>query len=126
MTVQDEVGQVLDKYRNNRMVLDAFWQWAKNPTSQTAGRALEENRRCIRDNLRLRYRLSDAEACEVTDILAKETKDWVNCRESEVIEVLRGQMGETLRERVRAGVPRRGKRRNSKGIYSGLSLTIQA
>lgn len=52
------VPQVLGKHLDNALILDAWIQWASNPTSSSAGYGLEENYSFIRSNLMERYLIS--------------------------------------------------------------------
>jgi len=51
----EQVHHILARYRDDQGVLDAFWQWASNPTPMSAGYALDENYACSGENLRQRY-----------------------------------------------------------------------
>ena len=69
MTMQQIVADTLAKYRHNEVMLDAFLQWATNPTTQAAGYGVEENYPYIRKNLEIRYGLSREKAQGYVDTL---------------------------------------------------------
>ena len=54
--------QIIKQYSDNQVMLDAFSQWASNPTSISAGSGIEQNYPYINKNLMRRYDLSSAEA----------------------------------------------------------------
>lgn len=62
MAIKEKIHEILGQYRNDEVMLDAFFQWATNPTSMSAGYGLEENYPYIKKNLALRYGLSPIEA----------------------------------------------------------------
>lgn len=62
MAIEEKIHDILRLYCNDEVMLDAFFQWATNPTSMSAGYGLEENYPYIKKNLALRYGLSPAEA----------------------------------------------------------------
>lgn len=62
MTMEEKIRSALAQYRNDEVMLDAFFQWATNPTSMSAGYGLEENYPYIKKNLALRHGLSPVEA----------------------------------------------------------------
>jgi hypothetical protein len=64
-----QVNAVLERYGADEVMLDALLQWALNPTSMSAGYALQENSPYILDNLRLRHGLSADEARRIVTTL---------------------------------------------------------
>ncbi len=85
MTIEEKIYSILDQYQNDEVMLDAFFQWATNPTSMSAGYGLEENYSYIKKNLALRYALSPTEvekrlkaleeACSVLIVEAEQLPD---------------------------------------------------
>ena len=73
--VRKTVENTLERYRDNHVMLDAFWQWASNPTPRSAGFALEENYERIKDNLKLRYG-AETQIEQVLDSLKSECNNW--------------------------------------------------
>ena len=61
MTVEEVVRDTLNRYRDDEIMVDAFVQWASNPTSMSAGYGIEENYPCIARNLMERYSLTSKE-----------------------------------------------------------------
>jgi hypothetical protein len=55
---KQQIAETLENYSNEDIMLDAFWQWASNPTSASAGYALQQNYDYIKSNLRHRYGLT--------------------------------------------------------------------
>lgn len=53
--VIDLVRRALERHRADEKMLDAYWQWASNPTRAAVGFALEENCGFIATNLLTRY-----------------------------------------------------------------------
>jgi hypothetical protein len=72
MTIDEVVRDTLAKYSDNEIMLDAFFQWATNPTSMTAGYGVEENYQYIRKNIEIRYGLSKDKAQKYIDVLETE------------------------------------------------------
>ncbi|WP_332445765.1 ATP-binding protein [Dehalococcoides mccartyi] len=60
--MEEKVRDTLARYQNDEVMLDAFFQWATNPTSMSAGYGLEENYPYIKKNLALRHGLTPGEA----------------------------------------------------------------
>lgn len=100
--VGDRVQRVLEQYSGNERMLDAYWQWATNPTPPSAGYALEENCGFIATNLLLRY---GEPAIELVTQMAAECRELrreasVYDLQQAVIAVLNGPVGSELREGV--------------------------
>jgi hypothetical protein len=100
--VRDLVQRVLERHQDNERMLDAYWQWASNPTPPSAGYALEENGGFIHTNLLTRY---GEPAITLTKDLSNEC--WKLRQEATVfdlqqamIAVLNGPVGEALRTGV--------------------------
>lgn len=62
MSIKSHVPLILANCSNNSPMIDAWIQWALNPTSPTAGYGLEENYSFIRSNLMERYLMSTDDA----------------------------------------------------------------
>jgi len=71
--MKGNVPEVLRKHFDNVLILDAWIQWASNPTSASAGYALEENYSMIRSNLMERYLISAEDAEQYVQTLRYET-----------------------------------------------------
>ncbi len=65
MSIKDLVQEMLAKYSSNEEMLDAWIQWASNPTSKSAGFGLDENYPLITSNMLQRFSINreDAEKC---------------------------------------------------------------
>jgi hypothetical protein len=72
MSIKCFVQEMLAKYSNNEVMLDAWIQWASNPTSKSAGFGLEENYSFIRSNLLQRYSISREDAEKYVNALKDE------------------------------------------------------
>ena len=59
------VEQLLNKYKNDIVMLDSILQWALNPTPKSSGYGLEENYEYIMNNLKVTYNLSIEETEEI-------------------------------------------------------------
>lgn len=73
MSIKGLVQEMLAKYSNNEAMLDAWIQWASNPTSKSAGFGLEENYSFIRSNLLQRYSISREDAEQYVNALKDES-----------------------------------------------------
>lgn len=111
--VRERVQKLLEQHGQNERMLDAYWQWATNPTPPSAGYALEENCGFIATNLLVRY--SEPLVSLVTQ-LADECRDLrkdasVYDLQQAVIDVLNGPVGQVLRDgvlrRINEPVPER-------------------
>lgn len=71
MTIEEKIHSILGQYRNDEVMLDAFFQWATNPTKQYRGYGIEENYPYIQKNLVNRYGMPSAQAKEYVDALKK-------------------------------------------------------
>lgn len=102
--VRDRVQKLLEQHGQNERMLDAYWQWATNPTPPAAGYALEENGGFIATNLLIRY---GEPAIAVVTQLSDECRELrreasVYDVQQAVLEVLNGPVGQSLRDGVLA------------------------
>ena len=107
-----EVETLLQTHLADEIMLDGFCQWSANPTSMSAGHALEENYLRISDNLIRRYTLTANYANEIVEQLKKECTQLKTSQHIinpkyfiyEVRDVIRivlaGDIGSRLRENV--------------------------
>jgi hypothetical protein len=100
--VLDKVKSVLERHAEDERMLDAYWQWASNPTPPSAGYALEENCGFIATNLLTRY---GQPGIEVVTKLADEA--YTLRQEASVFDlrqaifsVLNGETGTLLRKGI--------------------------
>jgi len=111
--VLDKVKRVLERHAEDERMLDAYWQWASNPTPPSAGYALEENCGFIATNLLTRY---EQPGIDVVTKLADEA--YALRQEASVFDlrqaifaVLNGETGTLLRQgittRLNDGSPKR-------------------
>ncbi len=96
------VQRTLEQHRDSERMLDAYWQWATNPTPPSAGYALEENGGFIATNLLVRY---GEPAIDLVSQMAAECRKLreeasVYDLQQAVIAVLNGPAGRVLREGV--------------------------
>lgn len=111
--VRDRIQRLLEQHATDERILDAYWQWATNPTPPSAGYALEENGGFIATNLLMRY--GEAGISLVTQI-ADESRELrqdasIYDMQQAIIDVLNGPVGQVLRdgivERINADSPAR-------------------
>lgn len=98
--VIDRVQRVLEQHASDERMLDAYWQWATNPTPSSAGYALEENYGFIHTNLMTRY---GTPSIVQVQQLAAECRDLrkgaaVLDLQQALVTVLNGKLGQPLRE----------------------------
>lgn len=100
--VLDKVKRVLQRHAEDERMLDAYWQWASNPTPPSAGYALEENCGFIATNLLTRY---EKPGIDLVTKLADEA--YALRQEASVFDlrqaifaVLNGQTGTLLRQGI--------------------------
>ncbi|HYF91819.1 MAG TPA: hypothetical protein VD969_06205 [Symbiobacteriaceae bacterium] len=100
--VRDRVQKLLEQHSQNERMLDAYWQWATNPTPPAAGYALEENGGFISTNLLIRYgEPSIAIVTQLADECRELRKDAsVYDVQQAVLDVLNGPLGQGLRDGV--------------------------
>lgn len=111
--VLDRVKRVLERHAEDERMLDAYWQWASNPTPPSAGYALEENCGFIATNLLTRY---EQPGIDVVTKLADEAftlrqeASVFDLRQA-IFSVLNGETGTLLRrgiiERLNEHSPKR-------------------
>ncbi|MBI2934809.1 MAG: hypothetical protein HYY29_04485, partial [Chloroflexi bacterium] len=114
VTLEEKALGILAQYKNNEVMLDAFFQWATNPTSMSAGYGLEENYPCIQKNLMSRFGMSSTEANERTGEL--KTKCGILTNEAKLLpekeKYIIGEVRKTLKNLLSQGdyetVRRRG------------------
>lgn len=105
MTIEDTVRIALNRYANDEIMLDAFFQWATNPTSMSAGYGLNENYPYIKKNLMGRHGLSSAETDKRVNELTKTCDAFIN--EARLLSIKeREQIGEV--QRALQGILSRG------------------
>jgi hypothetical protein len=100
--LKERVLKLLSEHSQNEQVLDAYWQWATNPTPPSAGYALVENAGFIATNLMIRY---GKPAVDVVTRLGEECEELqgegsVYDLQQTILEVLQGPAGQTLRDGV--------------------------
>jgi hypothetical protein len=74
--VDNPIQFILDKFDDDVIMVDAFYQWAMNPTSMSAGYGISENYPYIKENIKIRYNLSEKDAQKYTNTL-KNACDWL-------------------------------------------------
>lgn len=98
--------RVLESHAQDERMLDAFWQWATNPTPPVSGYALEENEGFIATGLLMRYG---------SPAIAEVSRVFETCRElvasgSSIFELQQAilmLLGGPLGGALRAGITRR-------------------
>lgn len=100
--VRDLVERVLETHGENERMLDAYWQWATNPTPPSAGYALEENYGFVATNLLVRY---GEPAIDLVTQMAAECRELraeasVYDLQQAVMSVLNGSRGDLLRDGI--------------------------
>jgi hypothetical protein len=100
------VESILQQYSSDEVMLDAFLQWALNPTSASAGYGLEENYQNIESNLSRVHRLSRGDAARVVQKLRVAMAQIIKNREiyeirEAIKKSLEGNLGTTLRQGLR-------------------------
>lgn len=111
--VRERAQKLLEQHSENERLLDAYWQWATNPTPPAAGYALEENGGFIATNLLVRY---GEPGIAIVSQLADESRELrkdasIYDVQQAVLEILNGPVGQGLRdgvlERLHQPVPSR-------------------
>lgn len=105
MAVSGAIQEALSWHSQDQVMLDAFWQWATNPTSMSAGYALEENYEYVKQNLARRYGLSDGQANSKVEHLKQECDALMaNVNASDLREAIKiaieGNLGNVLRREI--------------------------
>jgi hypothetical protein len=99
--IAQRLGELPKKYEKDLPILDALIQWSSNPTSASAGYALEENIRYIRVNLESRYGSRQTEkaiSClkAETDSLIKEFNGNIYQVQKEIGRIISASAGKKL------------------------------
>lgn len=100
--VRELVQKSLDRYSSDERMLDAYWQWASNPTPPSAGHALEENAGFIATNLLVRYGRPAVDLVLKMNNECRELSQRCSVPELQrtIVGVLNGPLGDILREGV--------------------------
>jgi len=100
--VRELVQRSLERHAGDERMLDAYWQWASNPTPPSAGYALEENAGFIATNLLVRYGEPAVELVLRMSDECREIAQRASIQELQrmIVTVLNGPTGEILREGV--------------------------
>ncbi|WP_374712719.1 hypothetical protein [Symbiobacterium terraclitae] len=100
--VRELVQRSLERYADDERTLDAYWQWASNPTPPSAGYALEENAGFIATNLMLRYGEPAVDLVLAVNEECRELAGRASIQELQrtIVTVLNGPVGERLRQGV--------------------------
>lgn len=122
--VIDLVRRVLDRHRTDERMLDAYWQWASNPTPAAVGYALEENCGFIATNLMNRY---GKPAIELVTRLSDECSDLrqeakVHDLRQAIMTVLNGEEGLLLREGTAARLNQDSPDRRALRVWLAMRL----
>lgn len=101
--VRELVQRSLERHAADERALDAYWQWASNPTPPSAGYALEENAGFIATNLMLRY---GEPAVDLVLRISEECSRMaqrasIQELQRTIVTVLNGPTGDLLREGVK-------------------------
>jgi hypothetical protein len=105
MTLEEIVRDTLNRYRNDEIMLDAFVQWASNPTSMSARYGIEENYPYIAENSRKRFGLSSRQVSEyvqrlkgdcehLLEIVEPKDKYSVSRIQTEILGQIQGRVGQ--------------------------------
>nr|MDO8081706.1 type IV secretion system DNA-binding domain-containing protein [Candidatus Freyarchaeota archaeon] len=104
--VDDPIQFILDKFEDEEIIIDAFYQWAMNPTSESAGFGVSENYPFIKENIKLRYNISEKDSEEYINKL-KDACDWLISIKGmnyelrrEIRTVINYRFGEKLRSKI--------------------------
>ncbi|MFZ5815051.1 MAG: hypothetical protein ACOY93_07070 [Bacillota bacterium] len=100
--VRELVQRSLERHAGDERMLDAYWQWASNPTPPSAGYALEENAGFIATNLMLRYGEPAVELVMRLSDECREMSQRASIQELQrmIVAVLNGPTGDPLRQGV--------------------------
>ena len=106
---KEAIEELLKKFENDIIMLDAFYQWARNPTSYTAAitRGCSANHELIKENIGKRYHLDSDKAKEIYNRLIPEIENvgidfatgylgW----EEYIKNIINEKYGEVLREKT--------------------------
>lgn len=102
--VRELVQRSLERHATDERMLDAYWQWASNPTPPSAGYALEENAGFIATNLMVRYGEPAVELIMRMSDECREMAQRASVQELQrmIVTVLNGPVGDLLREGIRS------------------------
>jgi len=98
--------ELAKKHEKDLAVLDALSQWASNPTSASAGYALEENIPYIRANLESRYGSKESERAitclktEMDSLIEEFRRNYIYQLQKGIGEILIGSTGNKLRTAI--------------------------
>lgn len=100
--VRELVQRSLERYATDERMLDAFWQWASNPTPPSAGYALEENAGFMATNLMVRYGEPAVDLVLRISDECREMARRASIQELQrmIVTVLNGPAGDLLREGI--------------------------
>lgn len=100
--VRERVQRLLEQHSEDERVLDAYWQWATNPTPPAAGYALEENAGFIATNLHNRYGEPAIELVAEMETACTDLRQEASIFDLQqaVLAVLHGPVGDLLRQGV--------------------------
>jgi hypothetical protein len=107
MSIEVAVSSKLKQHLNNVLMLDAWIQWASNPTSKSADYGIEKNNSMINANLLHRYSLTREEANQYTAKLENESNELMKSGygiyelRKEILRQLQGSAGETFRKALK-------------------------
>jgi len=100
--VRELVQRSLERHASDERMLDAYWQWASNPTPPSAGYALEENAGFIATNLMIRYGEPAVELVLRMNDECRELMQYASVQELQrtIVAVLNGPVGDVLRQGI--------------------------
>lgn len=100
--VRELVRRVLERHKEDEPMLDAYWQWASNPTPPSAGYALEENCGFIATNLLTRYEKPSIELVSRLGAECAELRQEASVCDLRhaILSVLNGEVGQVLRDGI--------------------------
>ena len=107
LSIEIVVSSTLKQHENDEAILDAWVQWALNPTSMSAGYGIDVNYPIIRENLLQRYSVTVEEADRYIDTLKGESDKLVNSERDvyrlreEIIKQVQGKIGERWRNGIK-------------------------
>ena len=107
MSIEVVVSSKLKQHLNNVLMLDAWIQWASNPTSKSADYGIEKNNSMINANLLHRYSITREDANQYTAKLENESNELIKSGygiyelRKEILRQLQGSAGETFRKALK-------------------------
>lgn len=76
ISIKEKLDRLFGRHKNNIIKLDALHQWGTNPTCATAiSKGCPPNHRLIKNNLKIRYNLDDAQADNIYNELVKDVEN---------------------------------------------------